>query len=339
VRSDAKKSSAPTGACVQARQQRRSAQVNEVSNQLKSWAKRWIRPVVIPIVRSVVRFVPSGPVKRWVWAHIVVHYLEYANYEYVANTCFGARIAGNTEDVIQRYVYYFGIWEPNLTRFINSRLRPGDIFIDVGANIGYFSLLASLLVGAAGKVLAFEASPQIFASLQANLRRNGVRNVAAHNVAVANHEGIIKVFLAAKYNLGKTTIFEHDSIGIEEQVRAQTLSALVAPDDVARVKVVKIDVEGAEWMVVSGMRELLRTANRELEIITEINPQRLQLQGKTTEDIFSIFSEFGFNPYRLENNYAALSYMTDVAVHPTRLRGPVVTMTDVVFSRCDAEWL
>jgi FkbM family methyltransferase len=291
------------------------------------------------MVRLVVRFVPNAFVKRWVWVHVVVRYLEYANFAFVARTRFGAGIAGNTEDMIQRYVYYFGVWEPNLTRFISSRLRAGDVFVDVGANIGYFSLLASSLVGEAGKVLALEASPRIFSSLQANLRRNGARNVDARNVAVADHEGTVKVFLAGQFNLGTTTIFEHDSLGIEEQVRAQTLSALIAPSDIARMRVIKIDVEGAEWMVVAGMRELLGAANRDLEIISEINPQRLQSQDKTAQDVIAIFSEFGFVPYKLENSYAAMSYLTDRPSRPTRLHGAIATMTDVVFSRRDVDHL
>ncbi|SCF63177.1 hypothetical protein GA0115259_100393 [Streptomyces sp. MnatMP-M17] len=67
---------------------------------------------------------------------------------------FGARFAVDTQDLIQRYIYLFGVWEPHMTRWLRGRLEPGDTFVDVGANIGYYSVLASQLVGDGVKVVA-----------------------------------------------------------------------------------------------------------------------------------------------------------------------------------------
>src|SRR5882757_4827335 len=92
---------------------------------------------------------------------------------------FGARFAVDTQDLIQRYIYMFGVWEPHMTRWLQSRLRPGDTFVDVGANIGYYSILASRLVGDEGRVVALEASPAFHQQLLKQVRLNEGRNVRA----------------------------------------------------------------------------------------------------------------------------------------------------------------
>ncbi|MGW8556570.1 hypothetical protein [Streptomyces tubercidicus] len=69
----------------------------------------------------------------------------------VVRTRFGVATAVDTQDLIQRYVYMFGVWEPHMPHWLQRRLRPGDTYIDVGANIGYFSLLAAHLVGDRGE--------------------------------------------------------------------------------------------------------------------------------------------------------------------------------------------
>ena len=84
-------------------------------------------------------------------------------------TRFGGVMQGNTQDLIQRYLYWFGVWEPQLTCWIKSRLPPRRVFVDVGANIGYYSLLAASLVGDDGQVVAIEASPSIYRLLCNNL--------------------------------------------------------------------------------------------------------------------------------------------------------------------------
>src|SRR2546429_7961962 len=98
-------------------------------------------------------------------------------------------MAGSTRDILQQYIYYFGVWEPNLTRWIAQRLAPGDTFIDGGANIGYFTLLASKLVRDSGAGVAIEASPATFDALQRNLARNRARNGGAGNAAGSDCHG------------------------------------------------------------------------------------------------------------------------------------------------------
>src|SRR5580692_1313109 len=79
--------------------------------------------------------IPLRPGKKWVWDRIVVPHILWRPYRTAVQTAFGSRIGIDFRDTIQRYIFFFGIWEPVITRYVTGALRPGDIFIDVGANI------------------------------------------------------------------------------------------------------------------------------------------------------------------------------------------------------------
>ncbi len=308
---------------------------NAVMTALKA-----VRPLFVPILRLIVRHLPSRAGRRIFWERIVAPYFRFARYNFVAPTVFGCYLAGNTGDIIQRYIYYFGVWEPNLTHWISSRLKPGDVFVDVGANIGYFTVLASKLVGASGKVISIEASPKIFEHLMRNVHGNSAHNVEAHNIAVSNSAGKLKIFLGSETNIGETTILAGEGMEYECEVESRLLSDVVSREHWGKVRAVKIDVEGAEWFVVHGMTLILEHAPDNLEVVVEINPTALLQQQKCAEDILQTFSRFGFFPYGLVNDYSALSYLTAPAVQrPARIRTPVTSQVDVVFSKIDAEYL
>jgi tRNA/tmRNA/rRNA uracil-C5-methylase (TrmA/RlmC/RlmD family) len=131
------------------------------------------------------------------WNRIIDPFFYLHSHEFVVSTSFGMRIAGDTRDIIQGFIYFFGMWEPSLTRWIQERLAPGDIFIDVGANIGYYSLLASKLVGHSGSVVAIEPSPKIFSALQHNLALNHIENVRVVNMAVSDRREALRLFRGA----------------------------------------------------------------------------------------------------------------------------------------------
>lgn len=299
-----------------------------------------VTQLLIPLVRMYIRYFPLVAGKRSFWTRVVDPYFAWNSHEFVATTIFGSRFAGDTRDMIQQYVYYFGIWEPNLTSWIRQRLAPGDTFIDVGSNIGYFSLLASKLVGDAGAVVAIEASPKIFSALQSNLARNRANNVRAVNVAVSDQKGTVKLFRGPHYNSGLTTIFDDLGFDFECEVEAVALSAILTPEEIQNARFIKIDVEGAEWPLVAGMGPLLNRCRHDLEIMVEINPERLAKQGKRPDDILSIFLDSGFHAYSIKNDYWALSHLPPHnEERPARIRAPIQCETDLVFSRQDSELL
>jgi len=308
--------------------------MNEI---LKRFLK--IRPIMVPFVKAYIRYFPIDASKRPVWK-LLAPFLEFASHEFAASTFFQAYMTGNTHDIIDRYIYYFGVWEPNLTAFIGRRLAPGDVFVDIGANTGYYTLWGARLVGAEGSVIAVEASPTIFQILNNHLVQNGVTNVRAVNVAASNRPGKVRLYRGPEWNRGGSTIIGDDLSLLEGEVPALPLQTILQPEEVRRTRFVKIDVEGAEWLVAEGMAPLFAYGRKDLEVVIEVSPKCLAAVGHSANEIVDLFDAAGFHTYELSNDYSFESYLPPRTVSsPIRVRGPIHKQTDIVFSRIDAEEL
>ncbi|MFE6481561.1 FkbM family methyltransferase [Streptomyces sp. NPDC057757] len=261
----------------------------------------------------------------------------------VVETRSGARFAVDTQDLIQRYLYLFGVWEPHMTNWLRTRLRPGDTFVDVGANIGVFSVLASQLVGERGRVVAIEASPVFHRRLLDEARLNDCRNLRAVNAAVSDSRQTLTFVLASSRNMGANSIVPWD--GPAEStftIEALPLPELLDPAEVARARVIKIDVEGAEGKVVRGLAPLLDELRPDAEISIEVTPARMAQLGDSADELLKTMTAAGFHVYRMDNDYAPRSYppaLSRPPRPPTRWRGPLPAESDLVFSRLDTEAL
>ena len=300
--------------------------------------------ILIPMWRAYLRYFPVAIGKRSFWSRVVHPYFAWQSHPFVAPTVFGQRIAGNTNELLQQYIYYFGLWEPHLTHWIATRLQPGDTFVDVGANIGYFSLLASKLVGKSGTVIAIEASPKTFRILQENLAINRAYNVRALNMAVTDKLDLVQVFAGSEHFTGLATICpESDqdrNFVVEGLVEAAPLSSILQAAEIETARLIKIDVEGSEWRVTEGLSDIFRHGREDLEFIVEINPVCGALQGKRPEEIVSAFQAAGYYLYRIENDYDAVSYLPPLqTVRPVKMRDSIEHLTDVIFSRQNSEAL
>jgi FkbM family methyltransferase len=284
-----------------------------------------IKDLVIPPLRAYVRYAPLRTGKQMLWDTIIAPRFAWHPHTFTARTKFGARISGQTDEIIEQYLYYFGVWEPEITDVVSTRLRPGDGFIDVGANVGYYSLLASALVGQHGTVVALEPAPVSFTALARNLKLNRARNVRALNVAASDRPGQISLIHGPSTNRGLTRI--SPAVPTAELVDAQPLSALVEPEEFARVRLVKIDVEGAESEVIDGMLPLLEWARPDLEMIVE-------LHRPSNDDLLRVLDDAGFRPVRLENDYSAAAYLGPRSLATLEpLTGPIDFECNALFVR------
>ncbi len=118
----------------------------------------------------------------------------------------GFKMIVDPYEFVGRHIFIEGIYEPECTNVFLSLLRPGDCVLDVGANIGYFTLLSSSLVGSGGQVHAFEASPQIMQTLDKNIKLNHASNVVLHNEAVLDRLGVVEFYTGPEENLGLSSI-------------------------------------------------------------------------------------------------------------------------------------
>jgi FkbM family methyltransferase len=261
----------------------------------------------------------------------------------VIETADGARFAVDTQDLIQRYLYLFGTWEPRMTQWLRRRLRPGDTFVDVGANIGYFSVLASQLVGPEGQVVAIEASRAFQDRLEQNARLNGCTNIRAVQTAVSDKQQTLTFILASSNNMGANSIVPYDGPAESTfEIEAFPLPDVLESDEIAKARVIKVDVEGAEGSVVRGMAPLLDQLRPDAEVTVEVTPDRIAQLGDSVEELLDTMRKAGFHVYRLANEYAAATYpsaLRGASAVPVRWRGPVRGESDLIFSRIDAETL
>jgi FkbM family methyltransferase len=287
----------------------------------------------IPLARAGVRYMRPGRARDNLWQYRVEPYLAWHSHRFTARTVFGSRLRGDTQEVLQQHVYYFGVWEPHLTEWLQSRLSPGDVFLDVGANIGYFALLASGIVGRRGSVVAVEASQSIFAALRANLARNRAANVRAVNAVAAGQAGTRTVYIGPASHTGLTTVDPGAGWLAESDTEAAPLPEIVGESTWSRVRLVKIDVEGMEDEVVAGMAGALERTRPELELVIELHPP-------SGAALFETLRDHGFHAYALEIDYSPLSYSRIGPPPPARrIEEPPDREVDVIFSRRDSEGL
>jgi FkbM family methyltransferase len=300
---------------------------------LKGNAKR----LLTPAARAYLKYSPLPFFKT----RLCLQFVERSPgrpYSFKTVTRFGSKVTGSTLDIIQRYIYFFGAWEPNLTTWLMERLETGDVFVDVGANIGYYTLLAAQAVGERGAVIAIDASPGIFKLLERNVSINDVPNVRAVNAAVAEYLGRLPVFRAPDTNTGETTTLPMKGYELEAEVAAAPLSYILTPEEFRRARLVKIDVEGAEWPVLRGIFPSAACWRNDLEFIVEIDPESWPPED-SVEELFDRFERVGYHPYEVANDYSSLSYLRPMTTRPERIRRPAARHMDIIFSRIDAAHL
>jgi FkbM family methyltransferase len=287
--------------------------------------------LVTPAVRLVARHLPLT--RRWLWNRLIDPYLSWRDYQFVVKTQFGALVKGTTSDVIQRYIYYFGMWDPNVEAFLRARLRLGDIFIDVGANIGYFTLLGAELVGQQGRVVAIEASTFALEQLKENVARNRLEDVVrCVHAAASDCEGMASLYEGHRGNIGSASIVRVEG-GLSEKVRSAPLEKLLLPGEIEFVRVIKIDVEGAESLVFKGMQPLLSRLRPDAEIVMEITPE---LSG--ADDVVGVLAREGWNAYALKPQDSIENFFLPAKPpYAARIFGPITRRTDVMFSRIEAD--
>lgn len=259
-----------------------------------------------------------------------------------ARTRHGVTHAVRTSDLIQRYLYLFGVWEPNLTRWIAGRLRPGDGFIDVGANIGYYALLAAKKVQRRGYVVAVEPSPVFARQLADAAKKNAAKkNVRVINCAASDGDRDEQPFYeAGQRNRGATSMVRPQGAPDEPAFRASTatLATLLTGTEIRGARLVKIDVEGAEADVLAGFRPVLAMTRPDLEIVVEISPALLAQFGHTPRDVVEPLRAAGFHCYRVDHRWRPEAYLRPYTP-PQRFEGPITEQGDFVFSRVDSDSL
>lgn len=195
---------------------------------------------------------------------------------------------------VGRGIYVTGKFDDQVFEALSLSIKPGTVFIDVGANIGYYSLLAMDFVGTNGMVHAFEIDPRPLVCLKKTVKKNGFNNFFIHEIALGEKEGV--AYLQMKKDCG------HSSAGSRLRGRPVPMASLDSflPElKDKRVSAVKIDVEGGELAVLLGARQLL--LKHSPLIVCEVVEDHLQKHGHSTEQLVHYFAEIDYRHRWLES--------------------------------------
>lgn len=205
-------------------------------------------------------------------------------------------------------------YEVATTRLFEQVVQPGQTVVDIGAHVGYYSLLAARRVGPQGRVYAFEPEPKNHVLLLKNIALNGYANIVPVPLAVSDRTGVSDLFLGGM-DTGFHSLFElhlpHPSDPGKVAVNTTTLDAFFeARGWPSSVDVIKMDIEGAELHALEGMREFL-SRMRQCALIIEFCPWILQTLGVAPEAFLARLGELGFQLSVIERRGAIPLESTD----------------------------
>jgi FkbM family methyltransferase len=183
------------------------------------------------------------------------------------------------------------IYEPLETALFKRELKPGQVVLDIGANIGYYTLLAARLVGPKGKVYAFEPDPVNFQLLRKNVEANGYGNVILVNKAVSNKTKATRLYLN-ETNKGDHRLYDSGDGRRSIAVEVVALDRFFKQLD-KKVHFIKMDIQGAEAAALEGMKGLIR-ANRALKLVMEFEPSNLRRFGSDPQKVLQTLKKAGF---------------------------------------------
>ena len=249
-------------------------------------------------------------VRKFLFDGIAKKYLNWRGIKMLASTKYGFKIECSSDDLIQERLIYFGVWEPNLSEFFVQNLKRGGVFLDVGANVGYFSFLAAGLVGPEGEVHAIEASKTIYDAFNRNISLNKAQNIFTYNIAASNIEGIIHLSAIDNANTGATSaVLINSPSDALEAVRAVRLSNELSPSLLKRIDIIKIDVEGMEVLVLDDILDNIDKFKEDLIVACEITPQGFIALGRSLEETIGKILAAGFSMYNIKVDYEIERYL------------------------------
>ncbi len=208
----------------------------------------------------------------------------------------------DTRSFCEWYIFFYGVFRPQVSRLLNRMLRPGHVAFDIGANIGMHSVVMANRVGPGGRVVSFEPDPHPFARLVQNLRLNGFDFVDARPVALSArsekrrlhlHDATIGNFANASFyaeNIG------HDTTAIE--VETVSLDDFVARHPLSRLDVIKLLAQGEEWNILQGARQTLERYRPKVFFLYE--PAYWHRQNLELLDAVKFFGGLGYSVHAVE---------------------------------------
>jgi FkbM family methyltransferase len=214
------------------------------------------------------------------------------------------------DDEVQGYMFWNPSgYERHTLSVIKKYVKPGDTFLDLGANVGFFSLAAAKLVGDRGRVIAIEPDPENFAQLKRNVSLNQLSTVALVNKGVSDEPGRLRLARNLHGNRGAHTLLQVDDADEYADVDVDTIDAIVDSLALSRVDIIKIDIEGFEYRALRSSRVF----DYRPIIVTEVLDSNLARDGISEETYLGMLRRHGYDVRPIERdvlNYLCLPRST-----------------------------
>lgn len=213
----------------------------------------------------------------------------------ITASCRGISFELDLEDLLQREIYY-NTYDAKKLPFLLRYIKREGTYLDVGANVGFYSLHMAKKINGKGRVYAIEADPSIFNVLKRNCENNPFgKQVKVFSTAIAHLDGQLNFYLHEKDNSGAGSLTKFDHIcGEQIQVSAMTLDRFMEQEGISYVDLLKVDIESNEFELLEGAKKSLRE-KRFGKIYIEFNGILLAKKGKNFHDFLNAFAEYGYS--------------------------------------------
>lgn len=205
----------------------------------------------------------------------------------------------DTRDIsVAPHLMMSGIWEEPITNVFRSVIKDGDTVLDLGANFGYFGIIAGTSIGENGRLLFVEANPNLVPYISKSLSVNGlIRRSSIANVAISNTKGMA-TFNFLEDSWGSSGLMSVEDMSKSDQVlyenretitvKTDTVDRLCAAHDITRADIIKLDIEGYEPQALKGMKKIIKASN-DLKMFIEFAPNRYANAQKFFNEIKASF--------------------------------------------------
>jgi FkbM family methyltransferase len=220
----------------------------------------------------------------------------------------------NPTEHIQQQLFWYGYYEKELGDLLKKTIKPGDVFLDLGANIGYFSLLVANNSPSV-KVISFEPVAGLFQNMNDNISLNNIKNISTVNAAVGEISGEEELFVSAPDNLGMSSFQQPENYsGKKEIVKVVAIDDWFKTSRLPKIDVIKLDIEGSELGALMGMKEVLQKEKPIL--IVEVNPETLSMFNLKPSDIYDYLKQLNFEGFLILEG-AKLKHLNRVEINQT----------------------
>jgi FkbM family methyltransferase len=204
-------------------------------------------------------------------------------------------------DLTQQQIF-FGLYENVITELFKKILKPEDVFFDIGANVGYYSFIASQLIGNSGRVHAFEPIVDNVSMLMMNIQANAITNIIVNQVAVGAKSGILTLYTenGKPENSGWASVVQAGRRNTNVNVEVISLDDYLLSRNIEHIRLIKMDIEGSEQSALHGGSHLFSREDAP-DIICEVNPFLLNLLKQDSRAITKALVDFGYFLYKIDD--------------------------------------